>query len=57
MSFSNRLDKNHAVQAQKMTRGWKFWILKVVELYYSCRENKGADQLCSYACAKCIFFS
>ena len=38
---------NRAVQAQKMARGWKFWIKKVEELYYLCRENKGPDQLCA----------
>ena len=31
-----------------MTRGWKFQIYKVEELYYPCSENKGADQLRSY---------
>ena len=24
--FSNRSDTNRAVQAQKIARGWKFWI-------------------------------
>ena len=38
-------DINRAVQAQKMTRGWKFRIYKVEELYYPYSENKGADQL------------
>ena len=28
-------DTNRAVQAQKMARGWKFWMYKVEELYYS----------------------
>ena len=41
-------DTNGDVQSQKMVRGWKFWILKVEELYYPCSENKGADQLRSY---------
>ena len=41
-------DTNQAVQSQKMVRGWKFWILKVEELYYPCSENKGADQLRGY---------
>ena len=40
-----RSDTNRAVKSQKMARGWKFWI---VEVYYLCSENKGADQLCSY---------
>ena len=26
MWFPNRFDINQAVQAQKMARGWKFWI-------------------------------
>ena len=26
----------------------KFWIQKVEELYYPCRENKGSDQLRGY---------
>ena len=43
-----RSDTNRPVQSQKMARGWKFWILKVEELYYTCSENKGADQLRSY---------
>ena len=43
-----RSDTNRPVQSQKMDRGWKFWIKKVQELYYPCRENKGADQLCNY---------
>ena len=33
------------VRAQKMSRGWKFWIYKAEELYYPCSENKGVDQL------------
>ena len=44
----NRFDTNQAVQAQKVARGWKFWIKKVEELFYPCSENKGADQLRSY---------
>ena len=48
MWFLNRSDKNRAVQAQKIARGWKFQIKKVEELYYPCRENKGADQLRGY---------
>ena len=48
MWFLNRSDINEAVQAQKMTRGLKFWIYKEEELYYPCSENKGADQLSSY---------
>ena len=26
MLFPNRFDTNQAVQAQKVARGWKFWI-------------------------------
>ena len=48
MWFLNRSDTNRPVQAQKMARDWKFWIEKVEELYYPCRENKGADQLRGY---------
>ena len=43
--FPTRSDTNRAVQAQKLARGWKFWIYKVEELYFPCSENKGADQL------------
>ena len=28
MWFHNRFNTNRAVQAQKMVRGWKFWILE-----------------------------
>ena len=48
MWFPNRSDTNRSVQAQKMARDWKFWILKVEELYYPCSENKGTDQLLCY---------
>ena len=40
-------DTNQPVQSQ-MLRGWKFWILKVEELYYPCSENKCADKLDGY---------
>ena len=49
---------NRAVQAQKMARCCKFWILKVGELYYPCSENKGTAKLiCTIvvAYAKCWF--
>ena len=36
------------VQLQKMARGLEFWIQEEEELYCSCSENKGADQLGSY---------
>ena len=48
MWFPNRTDTDQAIQAQKMTRGGKFWILKGEELYYWCSKNKGTDQLRSY---------
>ena len=40
MRFSNRSDSNWLVQLQKMARDWKFWVLKVEELYCPCSENK-----------------
>ena len=48
MWFPNRSDTNQAVHAQKNARDWNFWIYKVVEVFYPCSENKGADQLRSY---------
>ena len=48
LGFPTRSDTNRAVQAQKMTRGRKFWIQKVEESYYPCSENTGTDQLRSY---------
>ena len=41
-------DTNRAVQPQKMTRGLKFRIKIVEELYNPYSENKGADQLRGY---------
>ena len=58
MWFPNRSDTNHAVQAQKMVRDWKFWIKKVEELYYPCSENTGVDQLhslCFRICRLLVF--
>ena len=50
---------------QKMSRGLKFWIKEVEELYGLCSENKDADQLrsdheanlrlCSHICKKQVF--
>ena len=34
MWFPKRANTNQAVQAQKIARGWKFWIYKVEELCY-----------------------
>ena len=48
MWFPNRPDTNRPVQAQKMARGLKFWIKIEEELYYTCSENKDADQLRGY---------
>ena len=48
MWFSNSSDTNRPVLSQKMARCLKFWILKEEELYYTCSENKGADQLRGY---------
>ena len=49
--FPIRSDTNQAVQFQKMVRGLKFWIYVIEELYYLCRENKGADQQHGYRTA------
>ena len=46
--FPTMSDTNQAVQPQKMARGSKFRIYEVEGLYYSCSENKGADQLRGY---------
>ena len=46
--FLTRSDTNQAVQPQKKARGLKFQIWKVEGLYYTCSENKGADQLRDY---------
>ena len=48
---SDQLQKNRAVQPQKMARGLKFRIKVVEGLYYPYSENKGADQLRSYCAA------
>ena len=45
--FPTRSDTTRPVQLQKMARGLKFWIQEEEELYCSCSENKGADQLCT----------
>ena len=41
-------DTNWPVQLQMIVRSLKFRIKGKEELYYPCRENKGADQLPSY---------
>ena len=46
--FPTRPHTNQAVQLQNMSRGLKFHILEVEELYHLCSENKGADQLRGY---------
>ena len=43
MWFLSRSDRNGALQAQKVTRGWKFKIKTVTELLYPYSKNKGAD--------------
>ena len=48
MWFLDRSDRNRAVQAQKMARGWKFGIYEEEELKYLCSKNKGANQLRGY---------
>ena len=50
-----RGDTNQAVLPQMMVRGLKCRILEVEGLYYLCKENKGADQLRSYAQLICAF--
>ena len=48
---------NWPVQLKKMTRNFKFRFKKEMNLYYSCSNNKGADQLCSYFTADmCLCF-
>ena len=46
--FPTMSNTNRPVQLQKMGRSLKFLILEEEELYYTCSENKGADQLRSY---------
>ena len=48
MWFPNRYNSNQAVHAQKMARSMEFWIQKIEELYCSCSENIGTDQLHGY---------
>ena len=44
---------NHIVGfPTRRLRCMKFWIKVEEEMYYLCSENKGADQLCSFAYAK-----
>ena len=46
MCFQNRFDTNQAVHWKLEISDIRF--LEEEELYYSCSENKGADQLRSY---------
>ena len=55
MSFPVRTDTNRAVQAQKMTRGWKVWIQKEEELYLSTRLSIPDLRLC-FSHAKSVGF-
>ena len=48
MWFPNRSNKNQAAQSQKQARSLKFRTQEEEGLYYSFRENKGADQLREY---------
>ena len=43
--FAARSHTNRAVQPQNIARGLKFRILEVEGLYYTCSENKDANQL------------
>ena len=45
MWFPNRSVTNLAVQAEKMARGWKLWILTVVELYCRVAKTKATAKL------------
>ena len=45
LGFLIRSDTNRPVQSQKQARSLKFLTEEEEELYYPCRENKGADQL------------
>ena len=45
MWILTRSETDQAVQLLEMTRGLKFWIMRVEVLYYPCSQNKGTDQL------------
>ena len=47
-AFPTRSNTNRPVQSQKQARSLKFWILVEEGVYYTCSENKGADQLRGY---------
>ena len=47
--FPIRSDTDRTVQPQKMTRGLKFRIYEVGELFYLCSGNKGAHQIRVYS--------
>ena len=55
MWLLNRSDTNRPVQSQKMARGLKFRIYEEEELYYPCKENKGAEPLAVTAKLICVF--
>ena len=46
--FPTSSDTNQSVKSQKNANSLKFWIYVEKGWHYPCRENKGADQLCSY---------
>ena len=54
-AFLTRSDTNQPVQSQKQDRSLKIWIQEEEKLYYSCSENKGADQLRSYCEVELLF--
>ena len=51
LGFTTRFDVSQSVLSQKKARSLKFRIQEEEKLYYSCSENKGAGQLCSYCTA------
>ena len=42
---SDQVDKNQAVQPQKIAIGLKIWFYSLEGLYYPYSDNTGADQL------------
>ena len=55
LGFPTRSHTNQAVQPQKIARGLKFRTKVVEGFYYTCSENKGADQLHGYREADLLF--
>ena len=46
--FPTRTDTNRAAQPQKIAKDLNFRIEEKERLYYTCSENKGAEQLSGY---------